>query len=302
MRRHMFIPLLLTLWALWLIPGYSLAQNPSPAQAAETLRTALLQAQLTLPSEPVEAQRQVAEARDTYIRLLAAPLTKAAPETHRRIEAGFAAAETALETQDAPALAVARAQIWTGLLAGSYQVVESALQQGQDQTAREWLPLREFRQATRFSRPNADATLAVKGAISGQVTPADAVLVVRADLLDTYQARLNEALNDLEDADAHSFAVRRAEHAALAEGYFAILSVAYREQRGAAALTEAQQSLADLRAAAYTGRDLAAALQPVEAALHNFRAAPLSPKEQARRAGQLLRYLSLVPVLVLLAK
>ena len=34
----------------------------------------------------------------------------------------------------------------------------------------------------------------------------------------------------------------------------------------------------------------------MEDRLNNFRAAPLSPAEQSRRAGQLLRFLSLVPV------
>lgn len=107
---------------------------------------------------------------------------------------------------------------------------------------------------------------------------------------------MNEALSDLESAAKNGFAVRRAEHAALAEGYFVMLSAAYQEQGGAAALAEARQWFAELRMAASTGQDLSAALAPVKVALHNFRAAPLSPKEQARRAGQLLRYLSLVPV------
>ncbi len=243
--------------------------------------------------KPDEVVKVIKEARAAW---LAARLAEAAPETQRRIEAGFAAAEKAVTAQDGLALAMARAQIWTGLLAGSYRVIETSLQNGKGQTAREWLPLREFRPATRFSRPNADATLAVKGTIQGQVTPADALLAVRADLLDTYQARLNEALSDLENAARNGFAVRRAEHAALAEGYFVILSAAYQEQRGAAALAEARQLFAELRTVAYTGQDLSLTLASLEAALHNFRAAPLSPKEQAGRAGQLLRYLSLVPV------
>jgi high-affinity iron transporter len=132
--------------------------------------------------------------------------------------------------------------------------------------------------------------------VKGQVAPTEAILAVQADLLDTYQARLTEALNDLELADQHGFAIRRVEHAARAEGYFAILSAAYGQQRGREALATAQQSLADLRAAAYTGQNLPATLEAVKTSLHNFRAAPLSPKEQARRAGQLLRYLSLVPI------
>ena len=287
---------ILTLIILLLSPPYALAESPTPAQAAETLRVDLLQAQLALTNNPAEAQRLVTRAQEAYNGVLSDSLVEAAPEAHQRIQAGFTAVEAALAANDGPALALARAQIWTGLLAGSYQRVEAALQQGDGQIAREWLPLREFRQATRFSRPNADATLAVKGVINGQVSPAEALLAVRADMLDTYQARLTEALSDLEIADGNDFAVRRAEHAALAEGYFAILSAAYREQRGPEALAVAQQALADLRAAAYAGENLTAALEPVKAALHNFRAAPLSPKEQSRRAGQLLRYLSLVPI------
>ncbi len=295
MTRRLML-MLLTLFALLLTPEYTLAGTPAPAEAAETLRTDLLQAQLALSNDPAEARRLVSGAQESYQAALADLLTQVTPEAHRRVQAGFAAAEQALAANDGPALAIARAQIWTGLLAGSYELVELSLQQGDGQMAKVWLPLREFRQATRFARPNADATLAVKGVITGQVNRTEAGLAVQADLLDTYQARLNEALNDLVIAETNGFALRRVEHAALAEGYFAILSAAYREQRGPEALAAARQSLADLRVAAYTGQDVQAALEAVKASLRNFRAAPLSPKEQARRAGQLLRYLSLVPL------
>lgn len=295
MTRRLML-MLLTLFALLLTSEYTLAGTPAPAEAAETLRTDLLQAQLALSNDPAEARRLVSGAQESYQAALADLLTQVTPEAHRRVQAGFAAAEQALAANDGPALAIARAQIWTGLLAGSYELVELSLQQGDGQMAKVWLPLREFRQATRFARPNADATLAVKGVITGQVNRTEAGLAVQADLLDTYQARLNEALNDLVIAETNGFALRRVEHAALAEGYFAILSAAYREQRGPEALAAARQSLADLRVAAYTGQDVQAALEAVKASLRNFRAAPLSPKEQARRAGQLLRYLSLVPL------
>lgn len=295
MTRRLML-MLLTLFALLLTSEYTLAGTPAPAEAAETLRTDLLQAQLALSNDPAEARRLVAGAQESYQAALADLLTQVTPEAHRRVQAGFVAAEQALAANDGLALAIARAQIWTGLLAGSYELVELSLQRGDGQTAKVWLPLREFRQATRFARPNADATLAVKGVITGQINRAEADLAVQADLLDTYQARLNEALNDLVIAETNGFALRRAEHAALAEGYFAILSAAYREQRGPEALAAARQSLADLRVAAYTGQDVQAALEAVKASLRNFRAAPLSPKEQARRAGQLLRYLSLVPL------
>ncbi len=97
-------------------------------------------------------------------------------------------------------------------------------------------------------------------------------------------------------ADANGFATRRAELAALAEGYFLILAPAYGQQRGADALAQAQAAFARLSAAAQRPGDLTAPLEAVDAALHNFRAAPLTPAEQARRAGQLRRFLGLVPV------
>ena len=44
------------------------------------------------------------------------------------------------------------------------------------------------------------------------------------------------------------------------------------------------------------GVALEPALAGVQTAIEGFRAAPLSPDEQVRRAGQMLRFLSLVPV------
>ncbi|RIK35522.1 MAG: iron permease, partial [Chloroflexi bacterium] len=116
----------------------------------------------------------------------------------------------------------------------------------------------------------------------------------------TYQTRLAETLADLRAADAQGFATRRAEAAALAQGYFAILTPAYAALRGQAAAQSATAAFADLRMAALRGAPptdtLAGTLAEVDAALHGFRAAPLSPAEQKRRAGQMLRFLSLVPV------
>ncbi|HMB24635.1 MAG TPA: FTR1 family protein, partial [Anaerolineales bacterium] len=193
--------------------------------------------------------------------------------------------------------AAARAQIWTGILAGSYTIVEAAIRSGDGATAQAWLPLREFRVVTRFARPNVGATLAVDALRAGDTSAEDALLSVRADLLDTYQARLSESLRDLAAANANDFPSRRAELAALAEGYFQILVPAYLEQRGADSLAKAQMAFTDLRLAATKNPALLdEKLKAVEQALNNFRAAPLSPDEQSRRAGQLLRFLSLVPV------
>jgi len=279
-----------------LLPAVAIGQSDSPAHAADTLRSALIQAQLTLPSDLSNAQQALATAQTTYHAALAPVLLRAAPDAGERVQAGFDAAEQAISATNAPALAAACAQIWTGLLQGSYGVVAQAFGQNDAATAKTWLLLREFRTATRFSRPNADATLATTGFAAGTLSAADALGAVRADLLDTYQSRLTEALSDLATADEQHFATRRAEAAALADGYFAILAPAYAEQRSPAARDDARRAFAELRAAALGGQPLAGPLAKVEAALAGFRAAPLNAAEQTRRAGQLLRFLSLVPI------
>src|SRR5262249_36124919 len=147
------------------------------------------------------ARKQLAGAQAGYAGTLEAPLSATAPEAAAHMRDGFAAADRALDAGDALAFAGARSQIWTALLGGSYRTVERALLSGDAAPAQAWLPLREFRRATRLTRINADATLAVDGFAAGRVTAADALLAARADLLDTYQARLAEALHDITAAD-----------------------------------------------------------------------------------------------------
>ena len=106
-------------------------------------------------------------------------------------------------------------------------------------------------------------------------------------------------LADTGDALRAGFPEKAAESAATARGYWWILRDAFVGQRGAPAGDAArsrlraprrrrpdrQQPAATAAATATIGDDLLA-----------FRAAPLSASEQARRAGQLIRYLGLVPV------
>ena len=267
-----------------------------PAQAAEALRAALFQAQFQITSDQAGALAQVEQAATTYRAAWSAPLGQSVPGAHARIEQGFVAATSAVQAQDAPALAVARARVWTALLDGAQQLVLQAVAAGDTATAQRWLAVREFRHATRFSRPNADGSIALVHLRDGTLTIDETLTALRADLLDTYQARLTEALHDLATADEQSFAARLAEQAALSQGYFTILLPAYEEQRGQAAGATASVAFAALTAATQTGQPPEAALAQVTAALDGFRAAPLSPQEQRRRAGQLLRFLSLVPV------
>jgi high-affinity iron transporter len=272
------------------------AQSLQPGQAGEQVRAALLQAQLALPIDRAAAEQQFVAARAIYATTLSATLSAQASDAHRGVVDGFAHAEQALAVGDATAFAAARAQIWTAILNGSTRIVLEALESGDAATAQAWLPLREFRHATRFSRPGADATRVVRGLAAGTVSSADALQAVRADLLDTYQARLTESLAAVNVTDEQGFASRRAEAAALAEGYFYLLAPAYREQRGDTALRVAQELFAALRTAALRGEAVEAARVAAAATLDGFRAAPLSSFEQARRAGQLLRFLSLVPI------
>jgi len=284
-----------TFGLLLTLPLSLAAASPPPAQTAEDIRANLIVAQLALASDPLAAQTALAGAQATYAGEFAATLRAASPDADARLLSGFALADEALQNRDAPTFAAARAQVWMALLTGSYVVVEHAVSRGDARTAQAWLSVREFRIATRFSRPNADATLAVEALAAGRLAPDVALLAVRADLMDTYQARLNKALADLTGAQTSGYAMRRAEHAALAEGYFLILSPAYAEQRGSDALITAQNAFAGLRAAALD-TDSKVELATVESALKGFRAAPLTPAEQTRRANQLLRYITLVPV------
>ena len=80
-----------------------------------------------------------------------------------------------------------------------------------------------------------------------------------------------------------------------AAGYWRIVRPTYRAQRGPARAAEADALFARLVREATAG-SAPSALVPVERALEGFRAAPLADAEQLRRAGQLLRFVELVPI------
>lgn len=294
--RYLLRSVVALILALVLLAPYGvLAQSLAPGQIAEQIRAALVQVQLQMRDDPAGARARLAEVQDSYA-ALAPTIATDAPDADTRARVGFMDAERALAADDAPAFAAARARIWTALLAGGYSVVLGSLHNGDASTAQQWLTVREFRHATRFSRPNADSSRAVYDAAMQTIPATDALPAVQADLLDTYQARLNEALQTLSVVDRQGFATRRAEAAALAEGYFAILAPAYAEQRGNAATDVVRAAFVRLREAALAGADIAAPLATVDQMLRGFRAAPLSPAEQQRRTGQMMRFLQLVPV------
>lgn len=295
MRRVLKSLVLLTLIIATSSWSTRAAASP-PAQVAETIRSSMFTAQMSLPSDIAMSEIHLSQAEVAYTGHFQATIAAANPAADERIHAGFERMRAALTEPSAGEFAAARAQVWTAVLGGGYTVVERAIQRGDTIGAQTWLGVREFRTATRFLRPDADATLALLELAAGSVRAQDAIQFLRADLFDTYQARLNETLRDLEAAGENGFAIRQAELAGLAAGYFEILAPAYTEQRGTQALDEARGLFRELETAVVTGANPRPVLDSISALLENFRAAPLSPAEQNRRADQLLRYLNLVPV------
>ncbi len=295
MNLRAALPLCVAVLVLASGPGSAFAQAAAenPAGVAEAIRADLVTAQIKLVDDPATALAIVDAADAAFASSLLPDLTATIPEASRAVEA-LEGVVAAAQAGDVTRFAAGRAAWWTALLGASHAAVVAAIRQDDVASARLWLGVREFRQATRFERTGVDATVAIEQWHSGSLDTEAAIQAVDADLLDAYQARLTESLNDLREADAQGFATRRAETAALAAGYFAILEPAYREQRGdnaAEGATARFAQLVDLQ-----GEALRTDIDAVLADLANFRAAPLSPQAQQRRAGQLLRYLQLVPV------
>src|SRR5262245_58571946 len=167
------------------LTGTAPAAPQEPWQAAADVRTTLAEAQRALgPDWPAKARNLVAKAAAFEL----GPLEAAARPGLR--DAGRAVAEG-----DPVALEVARATTWTAILAEALGRATAAAAAGDVDEARAWLLVREFRKPTRFTRPGADATLALQALEGGRMGPKPAAAAVRADLLDTYQARLLSALD-----------------------------------------------------------------------------------------------------------
>lgn len=89
----------------------------------------------------------------------------------------------------------------TAVLGGAYGTVQHALTNNGPATAQRWLALREYRQATRFARPSANATVAIADLLAGKGTAPEALATAQADILDAYQSRPDNALRDLAVAE-----------------------------------------------------------------------------------------------------
>jgi high-affinity iron transporter len=262
--------------------------DPAPWKAAGDVRLALSDAQAALVLGNVATARERIDAARAGARFVLS--------THPAALRSTLQALTAARDGDERALAAARSTVWTTILATSFSEATRAAARGDVATARSWLLVREFRPPTRFSRAAADATVALDELADSSLAPRAAAAAVRRDLLDTYDARLRSSLSELRAADTLGYDATRSELAALALGYWRILAPVYGRQRGGSPTTDLTQAFERIAAAAARGRLPQAAFDHIERELSGFRAAPLSESELARRAGQLERFLRLVPI------
>jgi high-affinity iron transporter len=289
-----------TLLAFALLAATAAAAPASPPwQSAQRVQDLVFDAQsAVLLDEPHSALRLVERARGQLRGPLARGLRRDAPAADRATRAALADAARAARARDETALAAARGRLRAALLRGSYAVTLASVRAGEARRAAAWLLLREFRKATRFTRPGVDATLAVRELARGRSAPRRAALGVKKDLLDAYQASLSDHLDEADDAAERDFNARWAQTAAVAAGLWQILAPEYEMTRGAAAREQADAAFVRLERAALRGEQagFAAARKQVARALDGFTAAPFTAEEQARRAGQLTRFVELIPV------
>jgi high-affinity iron transporter len=273
------------------------ASGDAPAVAGQIVRAALFDAEAALLAGDTAGASAALDAAEQGVdELLTAFTTDPGPG--QEISAALASARQAVAKRDSQALSIADGQLWSAIVHSAYVETMAAITAGNADRAASWLLLRDFRPTTKFARPGTDATVAVQQMRRGEAAAQPAGDVVRADLLDTYQSRLESALNLIAGTAPADLTPSQAQAVGLTAGYWQILAPTYAEQVGAPARSSADQRFASLLSAAEKGdaSAFAAATGDATKIVQSFRAAPLSESEQARRAGQLMRYLSLVPI------
>jgi high-affinity iron transporter len=283
-----------------LTPGIATAKPPAaadqPWRAAETIRTALFEARSELLLDGTSELRSLADADRALSGLLERELGRFAPRDLAVVRSALADARSAIAGDDPVALATAYGTAVAALRRGAYEVTLALTGEDEPEQARRWLLIRDFRQATRFTRPGVDATTALDSLEAGDISPAEAKTQIQKDLLDAYQSRLLEYLDEAAEEGERGYEPAVAESLAIAGGYWEMLAPEYEEQRGAAARERADRIFERLPGAAGTPARVTAAVADAEAVLNHFTAAPFTPDEQARRAQQLIRFVDLIPV------
>ena len=243
---------LLAVAAVLLAPSAASAQ--APWQQAAALGDGLFEAQTDILLEGgASAADDVERASASLSGKLGEQLTTVSPAQLRALDAALADAQAAASSGDEASLAAARGRALAALRHGAFDVAVAATAAGEVERARAWLLIRDFRQATRFTRPGVDATDSLEALEAGEMPASEAVIGVRKDLLDAYQARLMTFLEEATEADEHGFPAGFAENAAIAAGYWGIIASEFEEQRTAAERRRADRDFASLAAAAERG-------------------------------------------------
>ncbi len=234
------------------------ASAAAPWEQAERIRADLFEAQTSLLLDGgTGATVAVDHARGALAGELERGLRSRSPRELRVIAAQLAAARGAAASRDEVALAAARGRTLAALRRGAYAVTLGATRDGAVAEARAWLLIRDFRQATRFTRPGVDATAALEALGPARIDADQAASAVKKDLLDAYQARLLTYLDEAEQARQRDFATALAENAALAAGYWPIIADEYERQRGIADRRAVDRDFAALDRAAAGGNGAA---------------------------------------------
>src|SRR5215211_757262 len=141
--------------ALLLIPASAHAAG-APWKEAGRVTDGLFDAQTELVlDDRAAAAEDIARARDAYAGDLRETVREADPAADEAITTALKDAADAVGEDDQAALAAARGTTRAGLFRGAYSVITEATARGDAATAQRWILLREYRTATRFTRPGA---------------------------------------------------------------------------------------------------------------------------------------------------
>lgn len=297
--RAIWVAMLLVMVAgFWGVSALG-AQEVVPWERAEAIRAAGLEAQTALfRTEPdfVAITDLVGEMGAIYEESLGGEIRAVAPDLDDQIRQSLAEATTAVSNNDSPALALARGQIWTRILHGSYLVTLDALERGEVEKAASWLRLREYRRSTIVNLVSSPADAAMRQVLRETITPADAALIVDSDLRDTTFFRLREAITELEEATESQFQTRAAEWVGKLEGYYALLAEDFVTKQGVDANREVREILGTLNQAAVRGDwpSLTAEATDLRRALSAYQPIAFSEDQLAERAQLLYLYTDLI--------
>ena len=149
------------------------ASADAPWAQAEEVRAGLFEAQTDLLLDGgARAAERVEAAEGAITGRLERELATSSPGSLRDLRSAVAAASTAAASGNEVALAAARGRALAALRRRRVRQSPSRPPRaGEIERARGWLLIRDFRQATRFTRPGVDATTALNELEAGETTP-----------------------------------------------------------------------------------------------------------------------------------